>query len=41
VAKPGKATVVMEYRRPWEKDKPAARTFTVTVDLKDPAAPGP
>lgn len=37
VAEPGKATVVMEYRRPWEKDKPAAKTFTVTVEVADGA----
>jgi inhibitor of cysteine peptidase len=31
----GKATVTMEYRRPWEKDKPAEKTFTVTLDVQD------
>ncbi|HUT59766.1 MAG TPA: protease inhibitor I42 family protein [Phycisphaerae bacterium] len=34
---PGKATVKLEYRRPWEKDKPAARTFSLTVEVKGSA----
>lgn len=31
----GKATVTLEYRRPWEKEKPAEKTFTVTLDVQD------
>lgn len=30
----GKVTITMEYCRPWEKNKPAARTFTITLDVK-------
>jgi len=46
VTGPGKATIRLNYRRPWEKKtKPAARTFTVTVqatgDVKKPTAPKP
>jgi len=33
----GKALIIMEYRRPWEKNQPAAKTFSVTVEVK--AAP--
>jgi len=29
--KSGQAVVTMEYRRPWEKDQPAAQTFKVTI----------
>jgi inhibitor of cysteine peptidase len=32
--KPGKTTVRMEYRRPWEKDVTPIETFTVTLDVK-------
>ncbi len=31
---PGKVTVKLEYLRPWEKNTPPARTFTVTLDVK-------
>ncbi|MBS3820288.1 MAG: hypothetical protein GVY16_02035 [Planctomycetes bacterium] len=30
----GTATVSLAYRRPWEKDKEPARTFSVTIDVK-------
>lgn len=30
----GKAVLKLEYRRPWEKDGAAAKTFTVTVIVK-------
>jgi inhibitor of cysteine peptidase len=30
----GKAVLKLEYRRPWEKDVPAAKTFTLTVVVK-------
>ena len=33
-AKPGQATLTMEYRRPWEKNKPAEKTFTLTVQVQ-------
>ena len=29
----GTATISLGYRRPWEKDTPPARTFTVTVAI--------
>lgn len=32
--KPGKAVIAMAYARPWEKDKPPARTFEATVQVK-------
>jgi inhibitor of cysteine peptidase len=32
--KPGKATVTLAYARPWEKDTPPAKTFTLTVEVK-------
>jgi inhibitor of cysteine peptidase len=32
VAKAGKATIALAYRRPWEKNKKPARTFTVTIE---------
>lgn len=32
-AKPGKATVTLEYRRPWEKNAKAAETFEVTISV--------
>lgn len=35
VVEKGKATVTMEYRRPWEKDTPAEKKFTVTLDVQD------
>ena len=31
---PGKVTIKMEYTRPWEKNKPPAKTFTITLDVK-------
>lgn len=36
--RPGSATVVLGYRRPWEKSKPPEQTFTVHLDVK-PARP--
>jgi len=33
----GKATLRLAYRRPWEKKKPPAETFTLTVQVKSPA----
>ncbi len=33
----GTSKITLEYKRPWEKDKPAAKTFTVTVVVKAPA----
>jgi len=36
VAGSGEAKIQMEYRRAWEKDKPPAKTFTVTVMVKGP-----
>jgi predicted secreted protein len=38
VKDPGKTTIALEYKRPWEKT-PAARTFTVTIDVALPAKP--
>jgi len=32
--KPGKTTVKLVYARPWEKNKPPAKTFTVTINVK-------
>jgi inhibitor of cysteine peptidase len=29
--KPGRSTVTLHYARPWEKDKPPARSFQITV----------
>jgi inhibitor of cysteine peptidase len=29
----GTATISLGYRRPWEKDTPPARTFTVTITI--------
>ncbi len=36
--RPGKASVKTVYVRPWEKDKPPERTFSLTVEVK-PAEP--
>ncbi len=36
----GKAVIRLEYKRPFEKDKPAAKTFTVTLEVK-PNKPAP
>jgi inhibitor of cysteine peptidase len=33
-AKTGKAALAFAYARSWEKDKPAEKTFTVTVEVK-------
>jgi predicted secreted protein len=33
-AKAGRSVVKLEYRRPWEKDKPAEKTFTVTLEVE-------
>ena len=30
----GEVLLKLEYRRPWEKDAPPARTFTVTIAVK-------
>jgi len=32
--KPGKTSIKLEYARPWEKDKPPAKTFTVTINVR-------
>jgi predicted secreted protein len=32
--KPGKATLTLAYARPWEKDTPPIKTFTLTVEVK-------
>lgn len=37
----GKAVITLAYSRPWEKDKPAAETFTVTIQVKQAAASQP
>lgn len=29
----GKSTIHMEYKRPWEKGKEPAKTFTVTIEV--------
>ena len=29
----GDATLQLEYRRPWEKEQPAAKTFSITVQV--------
>jgi inhibitor of cysteine peptidase len=34
VAAKGQAKIILEYRRPWEKDKPPAKTFAVTIQVK-------
>jgi inhibitor of cysteine peptidase len=38
--KPGSGTIRLAYRRPWEKEKPPAQTFSVTI-AADPAPPRP
>lgn len=38
--KPGKATVTLGYARPWEKNTPPIKTFTLTVEVK-PSEPKP
>ena len=30
----GSGKIELEYRRPWEKDKPAARTFHLTIRVR-------
>jgi predicted secreted protein len=30
----GKAELRFEYRQPWERDKPAARTLSYTIDVR-------
>ncbi|HEX6772091.1 MAG TPA: protease inhibitor I42 family protein [Acidobacteriaceae bacterium] len=35
---PGKDNLVLDYTRPWEKGKPAARQYTVAVSVGDGAA---
>lgn len=37
-AKIGKSTITLEYKRPWEKGKPPAETFTLTVEVKSERA---
>jgi len=37
-AKIGKSKITLEYKRPWEKGKPAAETFTLTVEVKSERA---
>jgi inhibitor of cysteine peptidase len=39
-AKPGSGSIRLVYRRPWEKDKPPAQTFALTVEVVQAAAPG-
>jgi inhibitor of cysteine peptidase len=34
----GKSKITLEYKRPWEKGKPAAETFTLTVEVKSERA---
>ena len=34
-AKPGASTVTLHYARPWEKDKPPAKTFRVTFQVAE------
>jgi inhibitor of cysteine peptidase len=29
----GSAKITLEYRRPWEKDAPPAKTFSVTINV--------
>ena len=38
--KPGSGVIRLAYRRSWEKDKPPAKTFSVTI-AADPAPPRP
>ncbi len=33
-AKPGKATLTLAYARPWQKDTPPIKTFSLTVEVK-------
>jgi inhibitor of cysteine peptidase len=35
----GKANLRLEYRRPWEKDTPAAKTFAIGLDVKPDPTP--
>jgi len=37
--KPGKANMQLVYVRPWEKDKPPARTFSLDVQVNSPPQP--
>jgi predicted secreted protein len=32
--RPGKETIRLDYRRPWDKAAPPARTVTVTADVR-------
>lgn len=32
--KPGAGAVTLQYARPWEKDAPAAKTFTLNIEIK-------
>ncbi len=41
VAKPGSGSIRLVYRRPWEKDKPPAQTFTLAVEVAQATGPGP
>jgi len=38
-ARPGAGAVQLVYRRPWEKDKPPAQTFTLTVQVVSASKP--
>jgi inhibitor of cysteine peptidase len=38
---PGAATIKLVYLRPWEKNKPPAQTFTVTLDVLRPQSAPP
>lgn len=40
-ARPGKAAIKLAYRRPWEKGKPPAETFTLQLEVEPSAAPQP
>jgi inhibitor of cysteine peptidase len=33
-ARPGVAVIDLEYRRPWEKETPASRTFKLTISVQ-------
>ncbi len=39
-AKPGSGSIRLVYRRPWEKDKPPAQTFSLAVEVVQAAALG-
>ena len=35
VMEAARSKVDLEYRRPWQKDEPAEKTFSVTLDIRD------